>query len=84
MMKRNLIIATISLLLGACASGSSDKTLAVEGATVCEDPRPQVCTMDYTPVCGTLQDDSVKTYPNGCGACADTNVKSWVADACPE
>jgi hypothetical protein len=40
--------------------------------------------MDYTPVCATLQDGSVKTYPNSCGACADANVKSWVSDACPE
>jgi hypothetical protein len=84
MIKRTLLIASISLLLGACASGTPDKTLVIEGATVCEDPRPQVCTMDYTPACATLQDGSVKTYSNGCGACADANVKSWVADACPE
>jgi hypothetical protein len=84
MIKRNLLIATISLLLGACVSGAPDKALAAEGATACEDPRPQVCTMDYTPVCATLTDDSVKTYSNGCSACADAKVKSWVADACPE
>jgi hypothetical protein len=84
MMKRNLLIASISLLLGACASGSPDKEMAVVGATVCKDPRPQVCTMDYTPVCATLVDGSVKTYSNGCGACSDANVNSWVADACPE
>ena len=84
MMSRNILIAVISLLLGACASGSPDKASAVAGVTVCEEPRPQVCTMDYTPVCATLQDGSVKTYPNGCGGCADVNVKSWVPDACPE
>ncbi len=84
MMSRNLLVLVTSLLLGACASGSPDKALAVAGATVCEDPRPQVCTMDYTPVCANLQDGSVKTYPNGCGACVDANVKSWVVDACPE
>jgi hypothetical protein len=84
MIKRNLLIASISFLLGACASGTPDKALAIEGAVVCKDPRPQVCTMDYTPVCATLPDGSVKTYSNGCGACADASVKSWVADACPE
>jgi hypothetical protein len=81
---RNVFIAAICLTLGACASAGSDQSIAAAGATICEDPRPQVCTMDYTPVCATLQDGSVKTYPNGCGACADANVKSWVADACPE
>jgi uncharacterized membrane protein len=83
MIKRNLLIASISFLLGACASGAPDRALAIEGANVCEDPRPQVCTMDYTPVCATLADGSVKTYSNGCGACADANVDFWVADACP-
>jgi len=81
MMIRNIFIAAVCLTLGACVSTGSDQSIA---ATICEDPRPQVCTMDYTPVCATLQDGSVKTYPNGCGACADANVKSWVADACPE
>jgi hypothetical protein len=84
MMKRNLLVVSISLLLEACVSVSPGKVMVAESSTVCEDPRPQVCTMDYTPVCATLMDDSVKTYSNGCGACADAKVKSWVADACPE
>lgn len=79
-----ILTASAFLLLGAGISVASDKTAAAEGATVCKDPRPQVCTMDYAPVCATLQSGSVKTYPNGCGACADASVKSWVADACPE
>jgi hypothetical protein len=51
---------------------------------LCEEPRPQICTMDYRPVCGTLSDGSVKTYANGCGACGDANVVSWVEGECPE
>jgi hypothetical protein len=83
-MNNKIWLIVVGLTLGACASTSPDKSMPAAGVTVCEDPRPQVCTMDYTPVCATLQDGSVKTYPNGCGACADVNVKSWVADACPE
>ncbi len=79
-----LVTITTGLALGACATGSKDNMTAAPGATVCEDPRPQVCTMDYRPVCGTLKDDSTKTYPNGCGACADVEVVSWVENACPE
>ena len=51
--------------------------------TICKDPRPAVCTMDYTPVCGTLNDKSVKTYANGCGACSNANVVSYVSGECP-
>lgn len=80
----NFFIVIISLGLGACAAGSSDKMAATPGATVCVDPRPQICTMDYRPVCGTLKNGTVKTYSNGCGACADASVTSWVENACPE
>jgi hypothetical protein len=38
------------LMLGACATSEVAKPLLPAGATVCEDPRPQVCTMDYRPV----------------------------------
>lgn len=74
----------IAILLGACASTDADKKMPAADATICQDPRPQVCTMDYRPVCGTQKDGSVKTYSNGCGACADIEVISWVENACPE
>ena len=69
--------------MAGCAT-SSEKSMTEAGATVCEDPRPQVCTADYRPVCATLKDGSSKTYPNGCGACGDANVQYWVENACPE
>lgn len=72
------------LMLGACATSGSDKAMALSGATMCEDPRPQVCTMDYRPVCGTHQDGSVKTYANGCGACSNPEVTFWIEGACLE
>ncbi len=83
-MIRNLLLVTTCMALGACATGSKDEMAAVPGATVCEDPRPQMCTMDYRPVCATHADGSTKTYSNGCGACADAVVTSWVEGACPE
>ena len=76
----------IALLLGltACTTVQRDATGNAAAATVCEDPRPQVCTADYRPVCGTLGDASVKTYSNGCSACGDSNVTSWVEAECPK
>lgn len=83
MSSRALYLGISLLTLGACAS-SGDKSMPEAGATVCQDPRPQVCTMDYRPVCATLGDGSTRTYSNGCSACADANVTSWIEGVCPE
>lgn len=50
----------------------------------CEEPRPQVCTMEYVPVCATLATGGEKTYANGCAACSDAGVDGWVNGACLE
>jgi hypothetical protein len=70
--------------LGACATYSSESTTMDGAATHCEEPRPQVCTMEYRPVCANLSDGGVKTYASGCTACSDARVVSWVEDECPE
>ena len=77
-------LGVLLLALAGCASGPEDKAMMSANATLCEEPRPQVCTADYRPVCGNLQDGSNKTYSNGCSACGDVNVVSWVENACPE
>ena len=50
--------------------------------TVCTDPRPQVCTMDYRPVCAQLEDGNSKIYANGCTACSDQLVTAYVEGVC--
>lgn len=77
-----LIVASLSL--GACASAAPDKALAANDATICVEPRSQACTRDYRPVCAALDDGSEKTYSNGCTACADAKVITWVKGTCPE
>lgn len=59
----------------------------------CTDPRPQVCTMDYNPVCAD-RDTGMrcikapcpatenKTYSNACHACADPKVRHYRPGAC--
>jgi len=51
---------------------------------VCKEPRPQMCTMDYRPVCGTMTSGEEKTYSNGCSACSDLSVLGYVSGECPE
>jgi hypothetical protein len=60
----------------------ADESLPVAGGT-CADPRPQMCTLDYRPACGVRRDGSQKTYGNACSACADPDVMSQGAGACP-
>ena len=49
---------------------------------LCEEPRPQICTREYDPVCAKLQDGSVKTYATGCTSCADSSVVGYTKGAC--
>ncbi len=76
-------LIVVSLSLGACATGVDNPIPAV-GATICEEPRSQACTRDYRPVCAALEDGSERTYSNGCTACADVKVTTWMEGPCPD
>ena len=58
------------------------ESLPVAGGR-CADPRPQMCSRDYRPACGLRRDGSRKTYGNACSACADPDVVTQDAGACP-
>ncbi|HZQ01510.1 MAG TPA: hypothetical protein VFB13_18335 [Reyranella sp.] len=49
----------------------------------CADPRPKVCTREYRPACGLRRDKTSRTYGNACSACADPEVVTQAAGACP-
>lgn len=89
-----LRLVALAISLTACASPN----LATENETKseltpCPEQRPQVCTMDYQPVCAT-RDTGIrcvaapcpsteqKTYSNACNACADAKVLGHIADEC--
>ncbi len=61
---------------------SSDEKNADTGVSVCKVPRPEICTMQYVPVCATLIDGAVKTYPSDCSACSDVNVHGYKSGSC--
>lgn len=63
-----------------CAVGSTceDGVCYPADATRCAQPRPEICTLDYTPVCGS----DGQTYGNGCGACASPDVLWHVPGEC--
>ncbi|MBT71317.1 MAG: hypothetical protein CMQ15_04650 [Gammaproteobacteria bacterium] len=67
--------------LATCVAEPSDTRTIVDG-TVCLEPRPQICTLDYRPVCGIIADGSRQEFSNGCGACSVPEVVSFVENTC--
>ena len=78
-MPRITVMVLVGLLLGSCSTHGSE----LESTdTRCSDPRPEMCTREYVPVCGNREDGSTKTYGNGCTACSDPSVVSFSSGAC--
>lgn len=73
-------LAGVLSLIGACVTTPSTE----DTATVCADPRPQVCTMLYAPVCATHRDSHLETHSSSCNACADDTVVSYRSGVCEE
>lgn len=73
------LLLAVALLEG-CATDSQGAY--PEGMVQCPAPRPQVCTMEYRPVCGVLADSERKQYSSGCSACADSAVIGYVTGPC--
>jgi len=82
---RSFLLITLSLLSVACTSYDEKDDMHEPGALdliLCEEPRPQICTKEYDPVCGTLKDGSVKTGSTGCTSCSDSEVVGYKMGAC--
>lgn len=83
----------LCFFLTACEHSTSTIPPETPLDTVCEEPRPEMCTMDYRPVCA-LRDTGIrcvttpcdsaewKTYSNACSACSDKDVIGFVEGEC--
>lgn len=85
MAEKNYRFALISILtLSAISFGCSSANVK-DDMSECTEPRPEICTMDYTPVCGLQRVSGMeqwKTYSNACTACSDSTVIAYKKDAC--
>lgn len=70
------------LCLGGCATEPGTVVADEVGPTVCAEPRPQVCTMIYAPVCAEHRDGHRETHSSDCNACADVTVVAHVEGPC--
>lgn len=76
-------ITACLLLVSVAASGC--RSQLPRDMTACDEPRPEVCTHDYRPVCGYMPgEDRWKQFGNGCTACSDPAVAGWRAGPCGE
>jgi hypothetical protein len=73
----------VLLIISGCASNTekADRSPDTQAFTACTDPRPQICTMQYDPVCAKLETGS-KTYATDCTACSDPAVSGYYPGAC--
>ncbi len=81
---RMMIVLLTANTAIACAQAISVEA-PVSSQTVlvaCEEPRPQVCTMQFDPVCGLTDSNQYKTYSNACSACSDASVSGHSPGAC--
>ena len=89
---------TVAALLYLQGCAGTDPLPAAElpaGLAQCVDPRPELCTQDYRPVCG-LRDTGVRcvttpcestervTYGNACAACSNPGVVGYSEGMCAE
>ena len=102
-MFRVAIQLPLLLLLAACSQapiaseppgGDTPPPETRRQPVMCSEPRPEVCTAQYVPVCAT-RDTGVrcvttpcpsterKTMGNSCSACSDPKVISYVPGECP-
>jgi len=74
-------LMALSLPLVCCAAGSHQE---VVDATLsqCLDPRPELCTLEFRPVCAVMVDGHREEFSNGCSACSNPDVSGWTAGTC--
>lgn len=78
--KRVIGVVLMVCAISACNSVPEKSNVEVE----CNDPRPQVCTMIYQPVCGLDNAGEVKTYSSGCNACSNAEVVGYDNQSCED
>ena len=91
-----LVIYTIFVLtLSAChnfddrfddkadqSMDSSGSQLVQASLIQCPAQRPEVCTMDYRPVCARDESGAKKEFGNACGACAQSEIVAYEEGSC--
>ncbi|MCP5209122.1 MAG: hypothetical protein H7A01_18165 [Hahellaceae bacterium] len=76
------VLLLLSLLTGCASVNGSDQPPLPENLVTCKDPRPEMCTMIYDPVCAYDQQGQGTTASSDCQACGNQNTIGFVKGAC--
>lgn len=80
-----LTLAAVSAGAVACSATTPSAPEAdIPTANTCQEPRPQVCTTIYAPVCARHADGHEETHASACNACADDTTTAYRNGACEE
>ncbi len=74
MLKYVSMIALTLITISGCVSTQQQ---------YCEQPRPEVCTFQYDPVCAQTKKKNQRTESNACSACSNPDVVSYTIGECP-
>ncbi|WP_020588746.1 hypothetical protein [Desulfobacter curvatus] len=72
----------VSISSGCVDAAQKKQSGPNENMVVCKEPRHDICTKEYRPVCGHFSDGTVKTFSNPCTACSNKNVVGFTHGPC--
>ncbi|SMF62802.1 hypothetical protein SAMN02745866_04037 [Alteromonadaceae bacterium Bs31] len=82
------VYVCLSIFLWACEGTPEQQNVEVAPTPrpiepqLCTEPRPQICTMIYDPVCATREDGTQTTEASDCSACGNSSVVSYLPGEC--
>ena len=79
---KNKIPVLYSITIFLLTSGCQSTPVQPVNQVACSEPRPEICTMNYQPVCGFDSNNISKTYSNACSACGDKNIVTYIEGEC--
>jgi len=83
-MRKYILVPLLLCGLVACGAGPGARPIGAELQETCAEPRSQVCTRQYDPVCAFVGKSERREYSNACTACADAQVTGFIAGRCPQ
>lgn len=81
-MRPAMLVLVVVLSGIGCSSNRASIPASNYALTPCTEPRPEICTREYIPVCGQRENGEWKTYSTACTACSDTRVLGYKPEAC--